>query len=713
MGVYDYWVIKIDSLGNILWQNAIGGSGSDSFNNIAKTNDGGFILVGSSNSNISFDKTENCFSGSSDYWVVKINSTGVIQWQNTIGGSVTDIPTSAYVNADNTVMIAGFSSSGISGDKTEGVSGAYDMWILKLNSSGGIIWQNTIGGSGSDLAQSITGALDGGYMVGAYSTSGVSGDKTEPSVGSSDYWVLKLNTSGNIVWQNTIGGTLDDYMLDLVPNPAENKYLLFGYSYSGVGGDKAEGVSAITDYWLVEVNTSGTLVNQETISATLNDFGYSADMTTDGGYVVGGMSSSGIGLDKTQANFGDYDYWLLKLTNCIPATEVCNTLDDDCDGLVDEGVLLTFYADTDADLYGVAGITTTGCTPPPGYAYVAGDCNDTNAAINPGATEICNAIDDDCDALTDEGLLITYYADADGDSYGNAGVTALLCAAAPGYVLNNTDCNDINAAINPGALEICNTLDDDCDALIDEGITVVSNITAAGATTFCQGGNVTLTVSHTGTAVQWKKNGVNIAGATSTNLVVNATGNYTCYAYNACASATSSTITVTVNKNPKAVVTAGGPTSFCAGGSVTLTETPSAGCTYQWYQGVAVIPGATTNVYVATATGNYKCRVTKTATGCFKNSNSVVVSVTCKEGEELSDKDQVMLYPNPAANNIHLATSLQHIDNIYIYNAAGEMVHQINNWQGEAINIARLPAGIYMMHMINAEEEFMEWFVRE
>jgi hypothetical protein len=98
-------------------------------------------------------------------------------------------------------------------------------------------------------------------------------------------------------------------------------------------------------------------------------------------------------------------------------------------------------------------------------------------------------------------------------------------------------------------------------------------------------------------------------------------------------------IVVTVNKNPKAIISAGGPTEFCAGGSVTLTETPSGGCTYQWYKGAAPIPGATATTYVATTTGNYKCRVTKTATGCYKISNPIAVLVTCKEGEELTSNN--------------------------------------------------------------------------
>jgi|GEM_PF-4853918 len=152
------------------------------------------------------------------------------------------------------------------------------------------------------------------------------------------------------------------------------------------------------------------------------------------------------------------------------ATEVCNGIDDDCDGLVDEGVLSTFYRDLDGDTYGNPFVTTQACTAPAGYVAINTDCNDNNAAIYPGATEVCNGIDDDCDGQVDEGVLLTFYRDLDGDTYGNPSVSTQACTAPAGYVTNNTDCNDNNAAIYPGATEVCNGIDDDCDGQVDEGV---------------------------------------------------------------------------------------------------------------------------------------------------------------------------------------------------------------------------------------------------
>jgi subtilase family serine protease len=152
------------------------------------------------------------------------------------------------------------------------------------------------------------------------------------------------------------------------------------------------------------------------------------------------------------------------------ATETCNLLDDNCNGIVDEGVQFTFYADTDGDGYGNASSSLLACTQPAGYVTNAGDCNDTNANIHPGGTEVCNLLDDDCDGLVDEDVQSIFYADADNDGYGNAAVTTMACTAPSGYVSNNQDCNDSNAAVHPGATETCNLIDDDCDGLIDENV---------------------------------------------------------------------------------------------------------------------------------------------------------------------------------------------------------------------------------------------------
>ena len=153
------------------------------------------------------------------------------------------------------------------------------------------------------------------------------------------------------------------------------------------------------------------------------------------------------------------------------AAEICDGLDNNCNGQTDEGVQGTYYADGDGDGYGV-GSGTLQCSPTSGFsATLSGDCDDTNKDVHPLATEICNGLDDNCNGVTDEGALPgAYYQDSDSDSYGNASVSKVACGAPVGYVLDKTDCNDTAAAIHPGATEICDGVDNNCNSLTDDGL---------------------------------------------------------------------------------------------------------------------------------------------------------------------------------------------------------------------------------------------------
>ena len=147
--------------------------------------------------------------------------------------------------------------------------------------------------------------------------------------------------------------------------------------------------------------------------------------------------------------------------------EICDTLDNNCDGTVDEGVTTTYYVDADADGYGQADATTEACYLPTGYASIPGDCDDTSDAISPAAAEVCNTLDDNCDGSIDEGVTTTFYADTDADGYGDATSTVQACAVPSGYVSDATDCDDAEADANPGEVEVCDGIDNDCDCLED------------------------------------------------------------------------------------------------------------------------------------------------------------------------------------------------------------------------------------------------------
>ncbi len=310
-GNYDYWVVKLDAAGNIQWQNTIGGNSVDYLTSIQQTTDGGYILGGWSNSGVSGDKTENS-QGANDYWVVKLDPIGYIQWQNTIGGGSYDYLTSIQQTTDGGYILGGMSQSDVSGDKTEICQGDFDYWVVKLDASGNIQWQNTIGGNSWDELESLEQTTDGGYILGGYSYSDISGDKTENCQGNHDYWVVKLDASGNIQWQNTIGGNLDD-LLYSVQQTSDGGYILGGASGSGFSGDKTESSQGYFDYWVVKLYTTGNIQWQNTIGGGSLDHLNSIQQTSDGGYILGGVSISDISGDKTENSQGANDYWVVKL----------------------------------------------------------------------------------------------------------------------------------------------------------------------------------------------------------------------------------------------------------------------------------------------------------------------------------------------------------------------------------------------------------------
>ena len=155
------------------------------------------------------------------------------------------------------------------------------------------------------------------------------------------------------------------------------------------------------------------------------------------------------------------------------AAEVCDGDDNDCDDAVDEDAVdaVTWYADQDGDRHGDASSPTLACTAPDDHVLDATDCDDTSSAVHPGATELCNGVDDDCDSTVDEDDAAdapTWYDDADGDGYGDSTLSTRACEAPSDTVGDDTDCDDLSAAVNPGATELCNDIDDDCDGSTDE-----------------------------------------------------------------------------------------------------------------------------------------------------------------------------------------------------------------------------------------------------
>jgi hypothetical protein len=310
-GKQDIWVVKNDASGNIQWQTVIGGSGGDFLNSISQTTDGGYILGGYSNSSASGSKTENQI-GCMDFWVIKLAENGVVIWQKTFGGSSADAISKVIQTQDGGYLVGGSSKSNSYGLKTENSYGGWDYYILKLDNHGEILWQKTIGGEADDKLSDLSQTHDGGYILGGYSNSTISGLKTENSQGNFDYWILKINNRGNIEWQQTIGGDADDRLVSVMQTQ-EGGYVLAGNSTSNASGNKTKELLGRNDFWVLKLNDVGNIVWQNVLGGLEKDGLTSVCQTTDAGYILGGYTSSDKSESKTEDSYGSNDYWIVKM----------------------------------------------------------------------------------------------------------------------------------------------------------------------------------------------------------------------------------------------------------------------------------------------------------------------------------------------------------------------------------------------------------------
>lgn len=312
-GFQDLWIVKINETGTLEWEKTIGGGGGDALKSIFQTEDGGYFITANSNSGISGDKTGSS-KGGGDYWILKLDATGNIVWQHTYGGNGSDTDAKAHQTSDGGYIVAGNSISEVSGDKTDPSYGDFDIWILRLDANGTIVWQKTIGGSASDFLSSFAPTNDGGYIINSISSSSASGDKSEDVIGGTDYWIIKLDADGIVEWDKTLGGTDVDYGVDAI-STMDGGYLVGGYSDSPASGNKSENQIGNIDFWLVKLDNNGTIVWDKTIGGDEDDFLSDLKEFNDGSFLVSGSSESGVSGDKTDPSQGSFDNWFVKINS--------------------------------------------------------------------------------------------------------------------------------------------------------------------------------------------------------------------------------------------------------------------------------------------------------------------------------------------------------------------------------------------------------------
>jgi hypothetical protein len=288
---------------HMLWQKCIGGSGAESAWSIKPTSDRGFIISGyalSSNGNVTVNH------GEADFWVVKTNESGEIQWQKSYGGSAYDIAHSGIQTNDGGYIFAGYTYSN-DGDVT-GNHGDSDCWIVKTDESGEIEWKKCYGGLNLESASSIIQTADGGYIIAATCSSN-NGDVTT-LLGHHDMWIVKIDASGTIQWQHSYGGNGWDYTYCIIQTD-DGGYIFTGFTESN-NGDVTVNYGR-SDVWVVKINQIGTLEWQKSYGGSQDDYGTSICKTSDGGYVLAATSESNdYDLKK---NNGFEDFWLVRITS--------------------------------------------------------------------------------------------------------------------------------------------------------------------------------------------------------------------------------------------------------------------------------------------------------------------------------------------------------------------------------------------------------------
>jgi len=215
----------------------------------------------------------------------------LLNWDKRFGGSGYDKIDSVVATSDGGYLLAGRSISDPDGDKSEGTRGGYDYWAVKINAFGAKLWDKRFGGSGIDYCQSVIETSDGGYLLAGYSSSPADGDKSEASRGSSDYWAVKINASGTKLWDKRFGGSGTDECYAVVAT-SDGGYLLAGLSQSGADGDKSEASRGSGDYWVVKINGSGTKIWDKRFGGSGYDELVNVITTPDGGYLLAGWTYS-------------------------------------------------------------------------------------------------------------------------------------------------------------------------------------------------------------------------------------------------------------------------------------------------------------------------------------------------------------------------------------------------------------------------------------
>jgi hypothetical protein len=311
-GIGDCWLVRMDREGNILWQKNYGGSGYDRADDIISV-DGGYAVIGSTRSNdvdVSFNH------GEADVWLFRVDESGNLLWEKSFGGSESDNGRSVIAVGDSVMMIFG-STKSTDGDVKEN-HGNTDYWLIEYSITGdSIVWEKTFGGEESDAGTDMIMSRDGSYLLVGNSRTGESGLRNN---GENDYRIIKVDELGDVIWDHSFGGSLDEIAANILVADGEG-YLISGYAYSNDGD--VTGNHGGRDMWIVKINESGKLVWQYALGGMYHDVANGAVVCADGGYRIVGSAISKDG-DVVGHLERKMDTWTVKLCEDYFIKELAN-----------------------------------------------------------------------------------------------------------------------------------------------------------------------------------------------------------------------------------------------------------------------------------------------------------------------------------------------------------------------------------------------------
>ena len=310
-GGNDYYISRTDLSGQKVWERNFGGDHDDRLWGMKELANGDLLLGGSSFSGISGNKTSESFGGA-DYWLLRIDKVGQIIWEQHYGGSGDDHLFDVAENQDGTILLVGYSNSTISGNKMTAEMGGFDGWVLKVDQNGQLLSQNAFGGDNFDNLYTITPTVDGGYLLGGSTASHPSETISHFSRGSTDYYIVKIDENGLYEWDARFGGHADDQVY-AVKALHDGNFVLCGGSASGLSIDKSTDNLGSYDYWIIKMNPKGKMIWEHAYGGTSLDVAYDIVEMPGGHLYVGGVSDSGQSDLKASPTHGFYDYWLAYL----------------------------------------------------------------------------------------------------------------------------------------------------------------------------------------------------------------------------------------------------------------------------------------------------------------------------------------------------------------------------------------------------------------